>query len=205
MKKSIIRYVPIGDSYTIGEGLPKEKAWPNVLEKHLQQKGLSIELIANPSQTGWTTLDAIERELPVYKSASPTFSTLLIGVNDWVQEVSNQEFHARLVTLIDKMQQTLPNKNLLLFITIPDFSATPNGGKYAHGRNITQGISEFNDIIKHEAKKRKLPIVDIFPLTQKMKNNPKLYAQDGLHPSANEYVLWEKLIFPVTWEVLKES
>lgn len=197
-----IRYVALGDSYTIGEGAQREEAWPVLLTKHLKEKGIDIELVANPSVTGWTTQNLIDSELPVFNSSNPTFATLLIGVNDWVQQVDKEKFHSNLNYIIDKVLEKLPNKKNLVLITIPDFSATPNGAKYGHGRNITEGIKEFNSIISAEAKKRGLKLVDIFPTTQQMKNKPDHVAADGLHPSAKEYALWESLIYPIVFKEL---
>lgn len=200
--KDKIRYVALGDSYTICEGATKEESWPYILTKHLQEKGIDIELVANPSVTGWTTQNLIDKELSVFNAADPTFATLLIGVNDWVQKVDKEKFHSNLNFIIDKVIEKLPNKKNLVLITIPDFSATPNGAKYGHGRDITEGIREFNTIITAEAKKRSLKVVDIYPTTRQMINKPDHVSADGLHPSAKEYALWETLILPVVVEVL---
>ena len=70
------------------------------------------------------------------------------------------------------------------------------------GRDIARGLAEFNGIIKWEAARRGLKVVDIFALSQKMKNDSKLTAPDGLHPSAKEYGRWEEMIFPVTQKLL---
>jgi lysophospholipase L1-like esterase len=35
-----------------------------------------------------------------------------------------------------------------------------------------------------------------------MGNDRSLVAVDGLHPSAKEYAEWEKIIFPVVFELL---
>ena len=147
-----IRYVALGDSYTICEGANTEQAWPTLLTKHLKEKGVDIELVANPSVTGWTSQNLIDKELDVFTNANPTFATLLIGVNDWVQKVEKEKFHSNLNLIIEKVQEKLSNKKNLVLITIPDFSATPNGAKYGHGRDISEGITEFNNIIKDEAK-----------------------------------------------------
>jgi acyl-CoA thioesterase I len=201
-KISAIRYAAIGDSYTIGEGAKPDEAWPNILTRHLKEKGVNVELTANPSRTGWTTQDAIDRELPLFTHSKPAFATLLIGVNDWVQGVDEKVFRQRFVTLVDQMLQCLPNKQCLLIVTIPDFGVTPTGPKYARGRDISKGIASFNDIIVDEAKNRSLRVVDIFPTSRKMEGDRSLVAEDGLHPSAKEYAEWEKLIFPAALELL---
>ncbi len=196
-----IKYVALGDSYTIGEGAKQGEAFPDLLVKHLNDStSIHIDLVANPSVTGWTTEDLIEKELSVFDSFKPDFTTLLIGVNDWVQGVDSATFHKNLNYIIDHVLST---KSKLILITIPDFGVTPTGKMYSNGRDISNGITEFNNIIKAEASKRNLPLVDIFPETQKMKDNPDLIAHDGLHPSAKEYALWEKLIFPVAYKLSK--
>lgn len=197
-----IRYVALGDSYTIGEGAEKNEAWPNLLTDHLIREGVSIRLIANPSVTGWTTQQVIDNELPVFDASNPTFATLLIGVNDYVQGVDIVSFKKNLIIILDHIQSKLPDKQKLLLVTIPDFSVTPNGMRFGNPKDSSQGILEFNKIITDEGKKRNLPVVDIFPISQEMKNNPELVAPDGLHPSAKEYAKWEELIFKETKKML---
>lgn len=198
-----IRYVAIGDSYTIGEGAMPYESWPAVLTQHLKEKGIEIELVANPSVTGWTAQQAIDKELPVFLGAKPNFATLLIGVNDWVQGIDEKTFRSRFTTLVDKMLAALPGKDRLLVVTIPDFGMTPAGPQYSRARDISAGISRFNDIIKEESAKRGLRVVDIFPISKKAKEDISLVAKDGLHPSAAGYAEWEKIIFPVVWEMLQ--
>ena len=202
---SHIRYVAIGDSYSIGEGATPNESWPAILTRHLNENGLHVDLVANPSVTGWTTQQAIDRELPIFVQSKPTFATLQIGVNDWVQGVDEKTFRKRFTFLLDEMLALLPDKKRLLIVTIPDFGVTPTGGRYARGRNISEGLTRFNEIINEEAKKRGLKVVDVFPLSQWVKNDPSLVGPDGLHPSAKEYAEWEKIIFPAALDLLKGS
>lgn len=203
--KEEINYISFGDSYTICTGITSfNEQWPTLLTKHLNQEGLAVKLIANPAKNGYSTQNVIDYELPLLKNNSIDFATLLIGVNDWVRGVDIKTYHKNLNFIIDEIQKKLSNKQQLILITIPDFSATPQGALYGNGRDITKGITEFNNIIKAEAVKRKLPCVDIFALTQAMKNKPDLIAKDGLHPSAKEYALWEELIYKQATAILKK-
>lgn len=219
--ENTIRYVAIGDSYSIGEGASPEQSWPALLARNLSESpkrpanvprrlrgeggvsdgdraftGIPLKLVANPSRTGWTTQQAIDHELPVLVQAQPAFATLQIGVNDWVQGVNEKTFRDRFIFLVNQMLELLPGKDRLLIVTIPDFGVTPTGARYAGGRDISAGISAFNRIIADEAGRRALRVVDIFELSRKMKSDPSLIAADGLHPSAKEYAEWEKLIEP---------
>ena len=204
IKQEKIRYAVIGDSYSCGEGASPKESWPVLMTQHLNAKGLKVELVSNPSVTGWTTKQAIDRELPKFINSNPNFASLLIGVNDWVQGVDEETFRKHFAYLLDQMLQALPNKKRLLVVTIPDFGVTPTGPTYARGRDISQGLIRFNQILIEESKKRGLPVVDIFPISKKMGEDKSLVAKDGLHPSAKEYAEWEKIIFPVALELLKQ-
>src|SRR5436305_11082665 len=199
-----IHYAVIGDSYSCGEGASPKESWPTLLTQHLNTEGLHVDLVSNPSKTGWTAKDAIDKELPKFVNAGPNFATLLIGVNDWVQGVDETAFRNRVSYLLDSMLAVMPNKKRLLVVTIPDFGVTPTGHKYARGRNIHEGIVQFNKIVTEEARKRGLEIVDIFPLSKKMGEDKSLVAKDGLHPSAKAYAEWEKIISPAALELLKK-
>lgn len=203
-EKDRIRYIAIGDSYSIGEGASPNESWPSVMTRHLNEKGLRVELVANPSVTGWTTQQAIDRELPIFLKEKPNFGTLLIGVNDWVQGVEAEKFRTNFTYLVDQMLGVLRDKNRLLIVTIPDFGVTPTGPKYARGRNISEGIASFNKIIIDESTKRDLRVVDVFALSKKMGSDRSLVAADGLHPSAKEYAEWEKIILPAALELLRK-
>ena len=199
-----VRYAVIGDSYSCGEGATPKESWPVLLTRHLNAQGLHVDLVANPSVTGWTTKDAIDRELPKFVNSNPNFATLLIGVNDWVQGVDETTYRNRFSYLVDQMLAVLPDKKRLLVVTIPDFGITPTGPKYSHGRNISEGLTRFNQIVTEEARKRGLSVVDVFPPSKKMGEDKSLVAKDGLHPSAKEYAEWEKIIFPAALELLKK-
>ena len=202
--KSIpLRYAVIGDSYSIGQSVRVNDRWPDQLAARLAGEGIALQIVSNPSHTGWTSVDALQREVPLFRAARPDFATLQIGVNDWVQGASPDAFRENLGKLMDAMLKELKAPKKCLVVNIPDFSASPTGGRYSGGRNISQGIRQFNAIILDEAEKRRLPVVDIFGLSQQAKGRPDLAAKDGLHPSAKEYAAWVDLIFPEAKKLLK--
>lgn len=201
--KKAVRYLPLGDSYTIGTGATEKEAWPSLLTKQLNEKNVPCTLLDNPARNGYSTQDLIDEELPLVSKLKPDFVTVLIGVNDWVRQVPKAEFEKNLVLILDRVQAALPDKHHLLLVTIPDFGVTPQGKQYGHGRNISAGISEFNTVIKQQAQSRSLAVADIFELSKKMGSDAALVAADGLHPSAKEYAAWENLIFPEALKVLR--
>lgn len=199
--KSQIRYVPLDDSYTIGDGVLESERYPNLLTKHLESDGFNIALVANPSISGRTSQDVLDRQLAILKHSNPTFATLLIGANDIVQRVTIQKFRTNLSQILDTLEQTLPDKKIIT-LTIPAFSATPYGTRLSQVTLVEAVIIQYNKIIKEEAEKRNLKIVDIFEISKEMADNPSLVAADDLHPSTKEYTEWVKLLFPISYNLL---
>lgn len=198
-----IAYVAVGDSYTIGTGTTPGQSWPALLTAHLQAKRVPITLVGNLGHDGFTTDQAMTFELPEYSSDHPTFATLMIGVNDTYRSTTPDQFRAELRSLLDSMQAGLPDKRRIVMVTIPDYSVTPAGSHYAAMNGAGGKIASFNAILKDEAARRGLPIVDVTPLSRHMASDPTLVASDHLHPSAKEYAIWEKAVFPVVYRMLK--
>ena len=198
-----IKYLPLGDSYTIGTGASEQDAWPVLLAKHLNERGITCEILTNPARNGFSTYELISEELPLVAELKPDFITLLIGVNDWVRGVSKEKYALHLAYILDTLQKNLKNKTSILLVNIADFGVTPYGKNFSGGRNIRQGISEFNMVIEQEAKKRGLKVVDLFSQSVEMERDVSLVSSDGLHPSAKGYARWEALILPAVLEVLK--
>lgn len=203
LPKKEINYLPLGDSYTICTGASHAESWPYLLTQHLKEKNINITLLDNPARNGYSTQNLIDYELPLLKKLKPNFVTLLIGVNDWVREVPKETFKTNFSKIVNEILTTIENKSNFIIITIPDFGVTPQGKNYGNGRDISKGIAEFNEIIKAEALLKKITVVDIFELTQNMGKDGSLVAKDGLHPSAKEYALWEKLILEKAQTLLK--
>ena len=201
--QAAIRYVAIGDSYTIGTGAQPDEAWPVLITKYLRTNKIPIELVGNLGRNGWTSYQLIDQELPALKELQPDFVTILIGVNDWVQGVGANVFQRKFSQALDELLKIIPNPQRILVITIPDFSMTSVGKQYANGRNISQGILEFNQIIIQEAQKRKLQVFDLYPISQDFGKDPSLIASDGLHPSAKGYAMWADFIGPEAEGLLK--
>lgn len=196
-----ITYISIGDSYTIGNGNLEADRWPNVLTQHLNEAEINIRLIANPAVSGYTVQDAIQIELPVVERLRPDFVTVLIGANDNFSQTNPSIFEQDLKELLDKLQPMLKNPKNIILITIPNYSKSPAGARYDTA-GVSESIEEYNKIIKDQAERRDLKLADIFPISQTMTGADD-YISDGLHPSAQGYAKWEKVIYPVVYEFLK--
>ncbi len=198
-----IRYVAIGDSYTVATGIEEKDSWPSQLTQKLKSAGIKINLIEILGMRGATSQQTLNEVMPQLKNLKPGFITLLIGVNDWIREgISSSKFKIRIKNLIDEIQSNLPPKKLLL-ITIPDFSCSPQKKNWGYGKSATNGITRLNKILKTEAALRNLLIVDIYPLSQNLCSQVGMFSDDGVHPSALQYSKWVDLIFPHLIDNLK--
>lgn len=200
-----IRLVTLGDSYTIGEGVEESGRWPNRVVDHLQQEGIAVALVANPSVTGFTTQDVMEYELPILRRSNADIVTVLIGANDYFQGVEKEVFQKNLQNVLDEIQTIIKNERNIVLITIPDYSKTPAGKSFGDTQTVSEGITSFNEVIKDEGKKRNIVVIDIFAISQKAETDLSLVATDGLHPSSRQYAQWEELIFPVIKKIVTDS
>jgi len=196
-----IKYVPVGDSLTIGLGVAVEDRWPNILSDHLIREGIDIHLVVNPAVSGYTVKDATEVELAVVGEVKPDLVTVLVGTNDNFRGKEAKKYHQELRDLLNKLQSMMTEPKNIVLITIPDYSVSPALRRYPK-EEITSLVGEYNEIIWEEGKERGLAVADIFPVSRTMTSDAD-YISDGLHPSAQGYIKWERVIFPVVLDLLK--
>lgn len=198
-----IKYIPVGDSYTIGEGVAETGRWPNQMVKNLGQKNINIEILDNPAVSGFTVMDAMTYELPVIKKLKPDIVSVLIGANDNFQMTDVKTFEREYEALIDEIQRLMADPRNILLITIPDHTVSPAFKMYGGSPNASESIVGYNDAIKRIAKEKNLPVADIYPVSQQM-NDPIYFSQDGLHPSSLGYSKWEEVISQKFMKLLSE-
>lgn len=192
-----LRYLALGDSYTIGEGVPETGRWPVQLAQALRADGIPLSDPTLIAQTGWTTdeLDAAidtAHPLPEYDLVS-----LLIGVNNQYRERSVDEYCLQFAALLERaigFAQGKPERVLVL--SIPDWGVTP----FAQGRDpgsISAAIDAFNAVAMQVCMQRGVAFVDITAASRYRGGEVDMLAEDGLHPSAKMYAEWTRLALPV--------
>jgi lysophospholipase L1-like esterase len=191
------RYLALGDSYTIGEGVSDQEAWPNQLVRLLVERGVDIGPAHIIARTAWTTdelSDAIDAERP----RSPfDLVTLQIGVNDQYRSRPIPPFASEFAALLKRARGFGANRaSRVIAVSIPDWSATP----YAEGRDrsrIAAEIESYNQRARELAEAAKVAWVDVTEISRAMLTDPTLVAVDGLHPTGAMYKLWAERVLPV--------
>lgn len=202
-----LRYVALGDSYTIGTSVAAGERWPDQLVARLDAAppaGGALELIANHAVNGYTAGSVVRRQLPRLDDDAPIdFATLLVGVNDVVQGVPEATYRADLDTILSTLRSRLPPGRILCVET-PDYTVTPQGA--AFGDPVTQraGIVRVNEILRERCEAAHVRFVDgIFAISSEAATDRTLVASDGLHPSGAQYRRWvAERIEPAVRELL---
>ena len=97
-----LKYLALGDSYTIGEGEKAEYTYPFQVEEMLEKEGFGFSTIKVIAKTGWTSselINAVRQEN--IGQASFDIASLLIGVNNQYQGQTLDQFKKELIELIE--------------------------------------------------------------------------------------------------------
>jgi len=191
-----MRYVALGDSYTIGTSVERSQRFPDQLVATLSDGTGPLELVANLGVNGYTSADLIRDEMPALDGLRPGFVTLLIGVNDAVQGVAPATYARNVVTILDRLLELLPADRIVT-VAIPDYTVTPAGADYGDPRRQHDAIVAANETMSRLAAERGIAYVDTFDLSLRAATDRRLVADDGLHPSGAQYALWVERIAPV--------
>jgi lysophospholipase L1-like esterase len=198
MSKHIHSYLALGDSYTIGEGVPLYESFPYQAVQMLRQNGHAFHAPEIVAKTGWTTFELAEHLIHTQLNPSYDFVTLLIGVNNQYRGLSQEEYAADFEFLLKKAIHFAGEKHeRVIVISIPDWGATPfAAGKDAY--KITTEIDAFNNINKNITQQYKCPYINITPGSREAQSKSELLAADKLHPSGVEYKRWaEQLLIAI--------
>ena len=193
-----MRYVALGDSYSIGTSVSEAESWPSQLVAQLP----ALELVANLGVNGYTSGDLIAYELPRLAALRPGFVTLMIGVNDVVQGVPEAVFHDNVEAILDALLAQLPPLRILCVAT-PDYTVTPQGAAFGAPSVRRAAIERVNKILGRSCVGHGVGFVaEIFAISQAAETDRSLVAGDGLHPSASQYARWVAVIGPAVEELL---
>jgi acyl-CoA thioesterase-1 len=197
-----IRYVALGDSYTIGTGLDDQSQnFPSLLAKRLTEE-TNIEVgLVNLGVNGYTTADLIREELPVARRMRPELVSVLIGANDVVQGSTEASYRTRLAEIYDALAGLGLPAARVLAVSTPDFSALPGAAPFGTARDLRMRVDAFNRISESEAATRGFHYADISAISREESSERDWLAPDGLHPGPAQH----RAIAAQLWTVLRPA
>lgn len=199
---STIRYLALGDSYTIGESVAARNRWPEQLAKLLEAEGLQTE-VTLIARTGWTVDELWEGIQADPPAGTYDLVTLLIGVNDQYRGYPVDGYREDFRFMLGKAIEYAGGRpDRVVVLSIPDWGFTP----FAATRDtepISRQIDEFNAVNLAETEAAGAHYVDVTIISRMAMDDFELIAGDRLHPSGKMYTLWAEKVLPVVTEILK--
>lgn len=197
MTTDSITYLALGDSYTIGQSVSQAESYPYQLTALLSAEGFKTHNPDIIAVTGWTTDNLINAiaESP-FQSPKYSFVTLLIGVNDQYQGMSQANYTIKFAQVLNTaITYAHGDPNRVFVLSIPDYGVTP----FANGNDAIIGpqIDQFNAINAAISTKAGVHYLNITAISRQAAKDPSLIASDGLHPSGIMYGLWVNMIEPL--------
>jgi acyl-CoA thioesterase-1 len=181
-----VKLAVLGDSLTAGYGLPASAAFPVRLQKALQEKGITTEII-NAGVSGDTASGGRDR---LDWSIPPDTEAVIVelGANDALRGVDPATTRAALEEIVKKLKA----RNIAVLLC--GMYAPPNlGPDYG---------SRFNGIYPDLAKAYSVPLYPFF--LEGVTGDAKLTQPDGLHPTAAGVDVVVQRILPTVEAFLKD-
>ena len=194
-----VKYLALGDSYTIGQGVEEDERWPNQLSAQLESNGIDVQKTQIIAQTGWKTSDLLngiaDSTLNDYDLIS-----LLIGVNNqfWSQpfDVFQTEFDSLVNIAIEAVGQ-----ERIFIVSIPDYGVTPFGS--SNSENIANDIDMYNGYISERSAEEGFPFINVTEISRQLGDSDGALAADNLHPSGYQYSLWVNEMLPSVLDLIR--
>jgi len=200
-----LRYLALGDSYSIGESVDPSMRYPVQIADSLEKRGYLMEDPRIIAVTGWTTSDLKAGIAAASPQGPYDLVSLLIGVNNQYQGLDMNTYKKEFGELIDQSILFAGNDTgRVIVLSIPDWGVTP----FASGRDrdkIAREIDQYNAINKEITLSRGIVWIDVTAISRLALNDATLIAGDGLHPSGKMYTEWVRLAVPEIVKMLKEE
>jgi lysophospholipase L1-like esterase len=191
--KQKVKFLALGDSYTIGESVSEKERWPALLMDSLLKRGIECAEPKIIATTGWRTDQLKEAIKNAGLSKDYTLVSLLIGVNNQYQGKSVASYKPEFEELLKIAVELAGGNKLHVFvISIPDYGFTPFGKQKR--AEITKAIDTYNAANRAITEKAGVTYISITDISRRGFEQPDLVAADGLHPSGKMYMEWVKRI-----------
>lgn len=198
-----MRYLALGDSYTIGQGVEASSRWPVLLTSAMARAGCGEYALTMLARTGWTAAE-LHAEMRRQALQGPyELITVQVGVNDQYRGLPVEDFHRDLTDLLQDVRGLAgPRPEGVIVVSIPDWSASPIGAGEA-GPGTSVEIDEYNRDLARTAAEFGFRYVDVTDLTRAGGMDPEMFTSDGLHYSRAMHELWAERLAPEACQAIR--
>lgn len=192
----------LGDSYTIGEGVPLQDTFAYQCLALMREEGWAIHAPEIVAQTGWTSGELLEAVRQRRFQSTYDFVTLLIGVNNQYRNGSIIQYAREFETLLQiAIGFSGHSPQRVIVLSIPDWGGTPFAADRDRGRIATE-IDAFNNQNLSITQHYKANYLDITDGSRRAGPQGGTLAADGLHPSGKLYQEWSTELFSLLKKIL---
>ncbi len=194
-----LRYLALGDSYTIGEGVEPAQRWPLQLAQRLRDDGMALDDPQIVATTGWTT-DELSAGMDAATLVPPyDLVSLSIGVNNQYRGRDPENYRREFAALLQRaiaLAGLRPDR--VIVVSIPDWGVTRFGRESDRDTAATaRELDAFNAINREEAQRLGVAWADVCAISREAGADAAQLAADGLHPSGRQYADWLAPILPL--------
>src|SRR5712691_11587371 len=175
------RIVVLGDSLTAGLGLRVEDAFPAVLQRRLDAKGLKYQVI-NAGISGDTSAGGLSR-LDWALDGDVRVLIVALGANDGLRGLPVSQLRDNLARIVQRAQARG------VTVVLAGMEAPPNWGD--------EYTKAFHDVYPALAKQYHLALVPF--LLEGVAGIDRLNQRDGIHPTAEG----DRMVADTVWTVLQ--
>lgn len=197
-----VSFLALGDSYTIGEGVDAQLRWPAQLQRLLSAEGVAVDEVEVVATTGWTTDELMDAIRTTTFRDRYDMVSLLIGVNNQYRGRDPENYRFECGELLDfAMGKAGGDAGKVLMLSIPDWGVTPFArDKGVDAAQVAAEIDRFNAIARDLSRERGTAWIDVTGISRGAARD--MLTDDGLHPSAGQYMLWAEQALPAARIIL---
>ena len=176
-----IRYLALGDSISQGKGSPdfETAAFPARLAERWRAGGRTV-VLENLGVPHYTAADVIAHELPEIAPFKPTLITLQVGSNDIATKVPVAAYRAQVRTILEAATRSGAR---VVVLGQNEWWRSPEGKGYG---GTAAKRDTFDAVLFEETKAKGGEVVDL-RLLYRQQADARLWAEDGIHPTAAAY------------------
>lgn len=177
------RIVFLGDSLTVGLGLPERESYPSLIQDRLDREGYDYEVV-NAGVSGDTSAGGLRR-LDWSLDGNVKILVLALGANDGLRGLPIDALRKNLSTIIERCAARSVS------VILAGMEAPPNNGpEYASAFRAS-----YNDLAREHR-------VSLIPfLLQGVAGDTTLNQSDGIHPNTRG----AQIIADVVWRALSPA